>query len=63
MHDAANFPFHLLRPLWLLALIPVAAIFAMLLQHRDLIARMNSDISPEDGEPCGFRRPIRLPAG
>ena len=28
MHDAAGIPFHLLRPLWLLALIPVAAIFA-----------------------------------
>ncbi|MBR1190385.1 hypothetical protein [Bradyrhizobium sp. AUGA SZCCT0160] len=33
MPDAA-IPFHLLRPLWLLALVPVAAIFAM---HQFLI--------------------------
>ncbi|MBR0692277.1 VWA domain-containing protein [Bradyrhizobium lablabi] len=29
MHDVAAIPFHLLRPLWLLALIPVAAVFAL----------------------------------
>jgi Ca-activated chloride channel family protein len=33
MHDAANIPFHLLRPLWLLALIPVAVIFGRALER------------------------------
>jgi Ca-activated chloride channel homolog len=31
MHDAAAIPFHLLRPLWLVALVPVAAVLAMVL--------------------------------
>jgi Ca-activated chloride channel homolog len=31
MHEAAAIPFHLLRPLWLWALVPVAAVLAMML--------------------------------
>ena len=33
MHDAA-IPFHLLRPLWLIALVPVAVICALLLWRK-----------------------------
>ena len=40
MHDAAAIPFHLLRPLWLLALIPVAAIFALLLWRQNAASAM-----------------------
>ncbi len=46
MHDAANIPFHLLRPLWLLALIPVAAIFAMLLWRQNPRAQWGGVIAP-----------------
>ena len=46
MHDAANFPFHLLRPLWLLALIPVAAIFGMLLWRQNPRAQWGGVIAP-----------------
>ena len=31
MHDAAAIPFHLLRPLWLAALVPVAIVLALVL--------------------------------
>ena len=46
MHDAANIPFHLLRPLWLLALIPVAAIFGMLLWRQNPRAQWGGVIAP-----------------
>ena len=46
MHDAASIPFHLLRPLWLLALIPVAAIFAMLLWRQNPRAQWGRVIAP-----------------
>ena len=46
MHDAASIPFHLLRPLWLLALIPVAAIFAMLLWRQNPRAQWGGVIAP-----------------
>ena len=46
MHDAAGIPFHLLRPLWLLALIPVAAIFAMLLWRQNPRAQWGGVIAP-----------------
>ena len=40
------FLFHLLRPLWLLALIPVAAIFAMLLWRQIRRAQWGGVIAP-----------------
>jgi Ca-activated chloride channel family protein len=46
MHDAASIPFHLLRPLWLLALIPVALIFAMLLRRQNPRAQWGGVIAP-----------------
>ena len=46
MHDAAGIPFHLLRPVWLLALIPVAAIFAMLLRRQNPRAQWGKVIAP-----------------
>jgi Ca-activated chloride channel family protein len=46
MHDAASIPFHLLRPLWLLALIPVALIFVMLLRRRNPRAQWGGVIAP-----------------
>lgn len=46
MHDAASIPFHLLRPLWLLALIPVAAIFATLLWRQNPRAQWGGVIAP-----------------
>ena len=46
MPDAAAIPFHLLRPLWLLALIPVAAIFATLLWRQNPRAQWGGVIAP-----------------
>ena len=46
MHDAASIPFHLLRPLWLLALIPVAVIFGVLLRRQNLRAQWGGVIAP-----------------
>jgi len=46
MHDAATMSFHLLRPLWLLALIPVVAISALLLWRQDLRAQWGDVIAP-----------------
>jgi Ca-activated chloride channel family protein len=46
MHDAAGIPFHLLRPWWLLALIPVALIFAMLLRRQNPRAQWGGVIAP-----------------
>ena len=46
MHDAAGIPFHLLRPLWLLALIPVAAIFSLLLRRQNPRAQWGGVIAP-----------------
>lgn len=46
MHDAVGIPFHLLRPLWLFALIPVALIFAMLLRRQNPRAQWGGVIAP-----------------
>jgi Ca-activated chloride channel family protein len=46
MPDAASIPFHLLRPQWLLALIPVALIFAMLLRRQNPRAQWGGVIAP-----------------
>ncbi|MCP1849653.1 MULTISPECIES: VWA domain-containing protein [unclassified Bradyrhizobium] len=46
MHDAAAIPFHLLRPLWLLALIPVAAVFAWVRWRQSPLAQWGGVIAP-----------------
>src|SRR5262245_54444609 len=46
MPEAAALPFHLLRPLWLLALIPLAAIFAALLRRQNPRAQWGGVIAP-----------------
>lgn len=46
MRDAAITSFHLLRPLWLVALVPVAVIFALLLWRRSLRAQWGGVIAP-----------------
>jgi Ca-activated chloride channel family protein len=46
MHDAAAIPFHLLRPLWLIALVPVAAVFALLLWRQSAQAQWGGVIAP-----------------
>ncbi|MCK1740481.1 VWA domain-containing protein [Bradyrhizobium sp. 139] len=46
MLDAATMSFHLLRPLWLIALIPVAAVFALLLWRQSARAQWGGVIAP-----------------
>lgn len=46
MHDAAAIPFHLLRPFWLLALIPVAAVFAWVRWRQSPQAQWGGVIAP-----------------
>ncbi|WP_375778740.1 VWA domain-containing protein [Bradyrhizobium sp. ma5] len=46
MHDAAAIPFHLLRPLWLLALIPVASVFAWVRWRSSPQAQWGGVIAP-----------------
>jgi Ca-activated chloride channel family protein len=46
MHDAATMSFHLLRPLWLVALIPLAAAFALLLWRQNARAQWGGVIAP-----------------
>ncbi|HMM91808.1 VWA domain-containing protein [Bradyrhizobium sp.] len=46
MPDAASIPFHFLRPWWLLALIPVAAIVAALLRRQNPRAQWGGVIAP-----------------
>lgn len=46
MPEAATMSFHLLRPLWLLALIPLAIVFAVLLRRRSAGAQWGSVIAP-----------------
>ncbi|XIA65268.1 VWA domain-containing protein [Bradyrhizobium sp. TZ2] len=46
MHDVATISFHLLRPLWLIALIPVAAVFALLLWRQSVRAQWGGVIAP-----------------
>jgi Ca-activated chloride channel homolog len=46
MHDAATISFHLLRPLWLIALIPVAAVFAFLLWRQSARSQWGGVIAP-----------------
>jgi len=46
MPDSLVLPFHLLRPLWLLALIPVAAIFAVLQWRRSARTQWGGVIAP-----------------
>ncbi|WP_426409864.1 VWA domain-containing protein [Bradyrhizobium ganzhouense] len=46
MHDAASISFHLLRPLWLIALIPVVAILALLLWRQSARAQWGGVIAP-----------------
>lgn len=46
MHDASTISFHLLRPLWLVALIPLAAAFALLLWRQSARAQWGGVIAP-----------------
>jgi Ca-activated chloride channel family protein len=46
MHDGATLSFHLLRPLWLLALIPVIGISGRLLWRQDVRAQWGGVIAP-----------------
>lgn len=46
MHDAAATSFHLLRPLWLLALIPLAFVFIVLLRRQNVRAQWGGVIAP-----------------
>ncbi|MHC2439037.1 vWA domain-containing protein [Bradyrhizobium sp. USDA 4451] len=46
MHDAAATSFHLLRPVWLLALIPVAAVFAWLRWRQSPQSQWGGVIAP-----------------
>ncbi|MCS3896392.1 Ca-activated chloride channel family protein [Bradyrhizobium japonicum USDA 38] len=46
MRDVATMSFHLLRPLWLLALIPLAVVFAVLLRRQDVRAQWGGVIAP-----------------
>lgn len=46
MHEAAAIPFHLLRPLWLLALIPLAVMFVVLLRRQSMSAQWGGVIAP-----------------
>jgi len=46
MHDATAIPFHLLRPLWLLALIPVAAVVAWIRWRQSPQAQWGGVIAP-----------------
>lgn len=46
MHDTAAISFHLLRPLWLVALLPVATIFALLQWRRSARAQWGNVIAP-----------------
>jgi Ca-activated chloride channel homolog len=46
MHEAAAIPFHLLRPLWLLALVPVGAVVALVLWRRSIEAQWGGLIAP-----------------
>ncbi|MGY8679114.1 VWA domain-containing protein [Bradyrhizobium sp. UFLA05-153] len=46
MHDVAAISFHLLRPLWLLALIPLAIVFAVLLRRQNVRAQWGNVIAP-----------------
>lgn len=46
MHEAAAMSFHLLRPLWLLALIPLAAVFIVLRRRQDVSAQWGGVIAP-----------------
>ncbi|MCP3476574.1 hypothetical protein NLM33_40990 [Bradyrhizobium sp. CCGUVB1N3] len=46
MHDVATISFHLLRPLWLLALIPLAIVFAVLLRRQNVRAQWRNVIAP-----------------
>ena len=46
MHDAAGISFHLLRPLWLVALLPVIAILLLVLWRQSLQAQWGGVIAP-----------------
>lgn len=46
MHDAATMSFHLLRPLWLLALIPLAVVLVVLLRRQSASAQWGGVIAP-----------------
>ena len=46
MPEVATMSFHLLRPLWLLALIPLAIVFAVLLRRRSAGAQWGRVIAP-----------------
>src|SRR6516225_1922000 len=46
MHDAAGISFHLLRPLWLIALLPVIAILLLVLWRQSLQAQWGGVIAP-----------------
>ena len=46
MYEPAAVSFHLLRPLWLLALIPFAVMFAVLLRRQSVGAQWGKVIAP-----------------
>jgi Ca-activated chloride channel family protein len=69
MHDAAGITFHLLRPLWLVALVPVAAVMLLVLWRQSPQAQWGGVIAPHllknlIVQPGGSRgvRPIYLVA-
>src|SRR5215470_5024440 len=69
MHDAAGISFHLLRPLWLLALLPVIAVMLLVLWRQSPQAQWGGVIAPHllknlIVQPGGSRgiRPVYLVA-
>ena len=69
MHDAAGITFHLLRPLWLVALVPVAAVMLLVLWRQSPQAQWGGVIAPHllknlIVQPGGSRgvRPVYLVA-
>src|ERR1700761_1932718 len=69
MHDAAAIPFHLLRPLWLIALVPVVAVMLLVRWRQSPQAQWGGVIAPHllkklIVQPGGSRgiRPVYLVA-
>jgi Ca-activated chloride channel homolog len=69
MHDAAGITFHLLRPMWLIALLPVAAVMLLVLWRQSPQAQWGGVIAPHllknlIVQPGGSRgiRPVYLVA-
>ena len=50
MPDVATIPFHFLRPLWLFALLPVAAVVLLVHRRDSIAARWGGVIAPHLAE-------------